>query len=409
MASAYESLSVEELVDKLEEASLQGDAETVKAIASAGADVADDENKTALYTAAENGNESAVKALIEAGADVNKATDSEMFPTALFQAVDEGHEAIVKMLIDAGADLDAVNDDGSTALAMATTRDKETEKQETEAIAKMLIAAGADLNKARTDGGATPLFAAAAWGQEAIVKALIDAGADVNTGLDDEEGETPLCVASKEGHLAVVKALIAAGADVNKPDGEMQAPALIHAMGDDEKTGENTDAIAIALIEAGANIAEKPGSLAGVLAARDGRRKVIVSMIAAGWDVDADFNDGGTALTVAAHKGHVTIAKALIAAGADVNKEDDNGETPLVFALRESKDDQWTGPGEDPGLDDKEAIFKALIAAGADATKPNLMEIAKEEYREKAIEIMVAAGATRPEESDDDVNDRSKW
>ena len=73
MASAYESLSVEELVDKLEEASLQGDAETVKAIASAGADVADDENKTALYTAAENGNESAVKALIEAGADVNKA------------------------------------------------------------------------------------------------------------------------------------------------------------------------------------------------------------------------------------------------------------------------------------------------------------------------------------------------
>ena len=91
MASAYESLSVEELVDKLEEASLQGDAETVKAIASAGADVADDENKTALYTAAENGNESAVKALIEAGADVNKATDSDRFPTALFQAVDEGH------------------------------------------------------------------------------------------------------------------------------------------------------------------------------------------------------------------------------------------------------------------------------------------------------------------------------
>ena len=142
MASAYESLSVEELVDKLEEASLQGDAETVKAIASAGADVADDENKTALYTAAENGNESAVKALIEAGADVNKATDSEMFPTALFQAVDEGHEAIVKMLIDAGADLDAVNDDGSTALAMATTRDKETERQETEAIAKILYRRG---------------------------------------------------------------------------------------------------------------------------------------------------------------------------------------------------------------------------------------------------------------------------
>ena len=149
-----------------------------------------------------------MKALIEAGADVNKATDSEMFPTALFQAVDEGHEAIVKMLIDAGADLDAVNDDGSTALALATTRDKETEKQETEAIAKMLIAAGADLNKARTDGGATPLFAAAAWGQEAIVKALIDAGADVNTGLDDEEGETPLHYAAYYGKDAVIPYLL---------------------------------------------------------------------------------------------------------------------------------------------------------------------------------------------------------
>ena len=291
MTTRHESLSAEELVDKLEEASLEGEAETVRATASAGKDVTSDFNMTPLHLAAHIGDEAAVKGLIEAGADLNKT-------------------------------------------------------------------------------------------------------------LDTEESETPLCLAAKEGHLAIVKALIAAGADVNKPDGEGQVPALIHALCDDEKTCDDTDAIAIALIEAGANINKKPGSLAGLFAARDGRGKLIMMMIVEGWDdVDVEL-EGLTPLMVAAHHGHSTIAKHLIKAGADVNKEDDEGSPPLLFALLDSEDSQWTGPEEDPGLDDSETIFKALIAAGADVTKPILMESAKKFDKKKAIEILVAAGATGPEKEE---------
>ena len=133
-------------------------------------------------------------------------------------------------------------------------------------------------------------------------------------------------------------------------------------------------------------------------ASLQGDAETVKAIASAGADVADDENK--TALYTAAENGNESAVKALIEAGADVNKEDDEGSPPLLFALLDSEDSLWTGPGEDPGLDDSETIFKALIKAGADVTKPILMQTAKKFDKKKAIEIMVAAGATGPEKEE---------
>jgi len=73
------------------------------------------------------------------------------------------------------------------------------------------IAAGSDLNQKEPLGGASPLIAAAAFGQTAAVRALIEAGADVNTR--NNEGSTPLHTAAFLCHTEIVEVLLANGAE----------------------------------------------------------------------------------------------------------------------------------------------------------------------------------------------------
>ena len=50
-------------------------------------------------------------------------------------------------------------------------------------------------------------------------------------------------------------------------------------------------------------------------------------MVEGGADVDAENDDGLTALGMAAEYGHTETMRLLVQLGADVNKEDDNGLT----------------------------------------------------------------------------------
>ncbi len=169
-------------------AAVYGDAETIKALVEAGADLNQDNpgGRTPLMEAATHGNTKTIKALVEAGADVDKVDKNGK--TSLMEAAAHGNVEAIKALAAAGADVDKVDKNGKTPLMEAATHDN------VEAI-KALAAAGADVNKVDKDG-VTMLVNAIYGGQVEIVKALAAAGADVNKAIDNKNsplnGKTPI-------------------------------------------------------------------------------------------------------------------------------------------------------------------------------------------------------------------------
>ena len=78
------------------------------------------------------------------------------------------------------------------------------------------------------DFGQTPLFYAAAWGNEEVVKLLLGRE-EVSPDYWDDYGRTPLLYAAQKGHGEVVEMLLERG-DVNPdhPDNDGRTP-LSHA------------------------------------------------------------------------------------------------------------------------------------------------------------------------------------
>ena len=90
-------------------------------------------------------------------------------------------------------------------------------------------------------------------------------------------------------------------------------------------------------------------------AAQHGYVNLVKDLIAAGADVNAEDDYGGTPLHDAAYKGQAEVISILIKAGADVNAKTDGGSTPLHSAA-------YKGQAE---------VIPILIKAGADVHAKN--------------------------------------
>ncbi|MCY4410246.1 MAG: ankyrin repeat domain-containing protein, partial [Caldilineaceae bacterium] len=149
-----------------------------------------------------------VKILVEAGADVEAKGYFDRTPLSL--AAEEGATEIIQILLGSGPDADtpASGEDkeaastpsiGSEALYTAI------EKGDV-AMVRLLVEAGADVNAAEGFGGNTPLHEAVEQGDAEIVKILVEAGADVEAkGYFDR---TPLSLAAEEGATEIMRILL---------------------------------------------------------------------------------------------------------------------------------------------------------------------------------------------------------
>lgn len=192
----------------------------------------------------------------EKGADIN--AKNEYGWTALTYASDEGHLNMVKYLVDNGADIDSealtvtrnleifeyllekgnvdinsVGYLGMTALSLSSIEEGDLE------MFKYLLKKGADVN-VKNDDGSTALMIASLYGNLEMVKYLIENGADINA--KDNDGSTALIYASKWANLEEVEYLVKNGTDINIKDIEGKT-ALDWA---------TTDEIKEVLIKAGA-------------------------------------------------------------------------------------------------------------------------------------------------------------
>ena len=301
---------------------------------------------------------------------------------ALVDAVKQSDVAAVRALLGQGVDVDAAEQDGTTALHWAASRD-EIE------IAGVLIDAGADVH-ATNRYGVTPLLLACTTGSTALVARLLEAGADPSSALP--EGETALMTAARAGKSDVVRLLASRGADVDAREGWHQQTALMWA------AAENHPAVIDTLADLGADLqARSEGGFTALLfAVRDGRIAATQALLERGADVndviapDADLiadsrrnrpfsaaaAEGTSALVVAVTNAHYELVTHLLERGAypDAAAQGWTALHQLQFTRRHTRS-RGLPPPERTGTLDSLGMARALLAHGANPDARQTQEV----------------------------------
>ncbi|MEA3493114.1 MAG: ankyrin repeat domain-containing protein [Candidatus Margulisiibacteriota bacterium] len=196
--------------------------------------------------------------------------------------------------------------------------------------------------KKTTEDMASQLNASIFCGAKESTKKMIAIGFDINT--PDMAGNTPLFMACYAGDMELVELLIKKGA---KPDikNKADSTALIAAAGNKKIF---YDAVPL-LVELGADLRTKAVDGTTVLwqlviLPRHGADEIEVLetmdyVLKKGAKVDPEKKGGRTPLMFAAKSGNLPIAKLLVKYGADINAESEEGETAIGLAKEEDHTD----------------------------------------------------------------------
>lgn len=158
------------------------------------------------------------------------------------------------------------------------------------------------------DQGNSALFVASLLGHIEVVQELLSRNAAVDK--PNKKGLTPLIVAAHKGHLDVVETLIRVGhADVHKRFSKSDTTALMFAC----THNKNAD-ISKALLDASGDLIDAQdinGLTALMLACMQGRVDQVRFLLTRGADLSKKCKDGLTALDYATTKGEQNIIQAL--------------------------------------------------------------------------------------------------
>ena len=306
------------------------------------ADATDENWWTPLHKATELGHEGIVKLLIQRGASVTAQTQNDGIPLHL--AAKQGHILLVRALQAAEDTSSMLNNEGLTALDIATQMGHATTVEEL--FQKDRTQPTFTVNRQIHHMHSSLLHTAARHGHEAVVELLLDIGFDCNL---EENGETPLYLATEGSHQRVVEMLIDAGAIVDAMNKFRQTPLFIAGKAGDE-------GVCKVLLERKAtiDITDAVGDTALFQAVRKDRVSVVRLLLDSGANVNGRNSRSWTALHAAAR--HEGISRILLDAGADVHVGSNKGSTPLVLAAQNGRIE----------------VVRMLLDAGADVAEMDI-------------------------------------
>jgi len=347
-----------------------GDWKTALLLLDAGADfkkktkLSDRTEISMLAVAADRHRYTLCKELLKRGASISEKVNSP-----LIRAASKGNIAVVDLLVRSGADLNMIDD---TAMANVPGPAAGAAIMDNQYNASLYLLK-------RTSPDLRIPFA----GQKypaldiylAVVSNLLQQNRPVNTDLANT------LIALSEGSTTLKK-LPDIGIDAPDKEGKT---ALIKAlgMGDFEA--------AKYLIDQGADLNHVvPGDGGSPLlyaTCMKGSVEIVKTLVENGADINIKTAILGTALCGAALTGDVEVVKYLLSNKASVDLSDGAGFTPFLNCARS---DKKIGAGSE---DERLAVMKLLVAAGADITRRNVakksaLDLAKEGGQRKLVSYL---------------------
>ncbi|XP_037684717.1 E3 ubiquitin-protein ligase MIB2 isoform X2 [Choloepus didactylus] len=261
--------------------------------------------------------------------------------TALQVAAYMGQVEMLRLLLQARAGVDVPDDEGNTALHYAALGNQPE-------AARVLLNAGCGVDALRACR-CTALHVAVQRGFAEVVQVLCEHGCDVN--LPDAHSDTPLhcAISAGAGASGIVDILTEVpGIDITATNS--QGFTLLHhaALKGHLLAARKILARARQLVDA----RKEDGFTALHLAALNNHRDVAQLLIREGHcDVNARNRKLQSALHLAVLQAHVGLVPLLVGAGCSVNAEDEDGDTALHVALQRHQRLPLVadGAGGDPG------------------------------------------------------------
>ncbi len=268
---------------------------------------------SALMFASQRGCAEIVRLLLEGGADVN--AQDRMGCSALMFASKYGTAEIVNLLLEGGAKVNAQNHEGWNALMFAS-------QYGCAKNVNLLLRKNADVN-AQNERKENALMIASHRGCTEIVNLLLEGGADVDARSDNGWNALMLAI-RRNKHTKIVELLLRKNADVNAKDGNGVTALMRATYSDHVET--------IKLLLENENLMDGWGALAFAIRTYV---EIVRMLLEKGADVNAQKNDGETALMIAIQYGRAEIANLLLKKGADIYAKNCNGKTIFDFACND--------------------------------------------------------------------------